>query len=101
MRSNLASAPFTVSADADDTDASVTLSVSDANFEINFYAYDEKSQQRRKSAGVEVICPEASFPDNAIYPNSLCGEWQTKVLATSISPNVLQCIVPNTARKEV
>ena len=70
----LTGAPFTVIQSADESDASVTVGVSDANFEINFYAYDEKDRQRRRNAGVEIICPEASLTDVSDFPTTMCGE---------------------------
>ena len=71
---NLIGAPFSVVPGFDDNDYMVTLGVDDADFEINFYGYDEKDKQRRKKAGVEIVCPEASFPDFSDYPSTLCGE---------------------------
>ena len=58
----------------DDTKAKVTVMMNDATFQINFYANDEKHLKRRTNAGVEVICPNASFSDNAVFPNSICGK---------------------------
>ena len=70
----LTGAPFTVIQSADESDVSVTVGVSDANFEINFYTYYEKDRQRRRNAGVEIICPEASFTDVSDFPTTMCGE---------------------------
>ena len=71
---HLTGAGFTVMQSGDDADYSTTLSVSNADFEITFFAYDENEKSRRKNAGVQITCPDATYTRYSNYPESMCGK---------------------------
>lgn len=70
----LTGAGFTVMQSPDYNDYSTTLSVSNADFEITFFAYDENDKSRRKNSGVQITCPDATYTRYSNYPESLCGK---------------------------
>lgn len=76
---NLTGADFSIEQTPDEDTYSVTLSVSDADFQVIYYAYDHGNRTRRNLSGIKLMCPDVAFGRDNTYPNNICGSESDSV----------------------